>query len=399
MITPDEVVSKVKKLYRRGIHAWLTRDSGFFPYRLRVDVSRDTDTNVARQAQIRLVDHAKTDSKPGYSLKFQEIKSRRHATQRFVTGVYVDSIEDLVALTGKQREFKTLKRCIEMLEKELPELGEWCHGNWPRLIKHSNELAELIEFAKYVRNHPMPGCHLRELPVAISTKTIDRCENLMTQWLEILLPPWAQIKDGNGSGSGGGKTFSQRFGFEESKDHFRLRLLDDDLRSHLALPCAELSLPVETLAALQVSGCHVIIVENKVNLIKLPQTPRTLALGGLGLGIVRLFELPWLESNRLSYWGDIDVEGFEILGAVRRRFPHTVSLLMDSEPLDRCAALTIQGNMHRIDKTVPVQLTEPERLAFERCRSGALRLEQERLPREFVRLALEDLQCLDRTSP
>ncbi len=52
------------------------------------------------------------------------------------------------------------------------------------------------------------------------------------------------------------------------------------------------------LAALPVQDCRVVIVENKVNLDKLPAMPRTLALGGLGYGIVRLFEIPWLATNR-----------------------------------------------------------------------------------------------------
>lgn len=198
----------------------------------------------------------------------------------------------------------------------------------------------------------------------------------MAQWLEILLPPIAKSKTAT--------SFAERFGFEESKDHFRLKILDNELLPQLGLPCDELSLPVTALASLPVHDCQVIMVENKINLIKLPSMPRTLALGGLGYGIVRLFDLPWISANPLSYWGDIDVDGFEILARVRQRFPQVRSVLMDSRTLAHCKPLIVRGNAYPSTRSFPQQLIDDELVAYHLCRAESLRLEQERVPREFV---------------
>ncbi len=112
-------------------------------------------------------------------MQFREINSRSHGKQNFVSGILFDSLPDLVGFLGKGREFNKLAQAVKRLNSAFPELHPWQVVNWRKLLTHAEELDELIEFATYVRKHPMPGCHVRELQVAISTKTIERCESLM----------------------------------------------------------------------------------------------------------------------------------------------------------------------------------------------------------------------------
>ncbi len=376
MITINEIRAKADLLYPRAIRAWLENDDQFFPYRLKASLARDRDTNIARQAQHSIIAHSNADGKPSYSLRFRESNSRLHAKQNFISAICFDSLSDLIGFVGKEDEFSRLQECVNQLDRAFPDLQSWRARDWRKLLKCRDELPELIEFTQYIVAHPMPGCHIRELPIAISTKTIDRCESLVSQWLEILLPPLC--KNSNSA------TFAERFGFEELKDHFRIRILDEELLPILGLQCDELSLPISALSALDVRDCHIILVENKVNLTKLPTMRGALALGGLGYGITRLFELPWLNTNRLSYWGDLDVDGFDILSHVRRRFPHVMSVLMDSITLSQFMSLTIRDNPRSASRPAPTDLTEDELATFQFCSDRNLRLEQERVSREFV---------------
>ncbi len=59
MVTLEEIHQKAELLYPRAIRAWLAGDASLFPYRLRVSVQRDRDFNVARQAQVSLIEHSK----------------------------------------------------------------------------------------------------------------------------------------------------------------------------------------------------------------------------------------------------------------------------------------------------------------------------------------------------
>jgi len=127
----------------------------------------------------------------------------------------------------------------------------------------------------------------------------------------------------------------------------------------------------------------VIIVENKVNLLTFPPLPSAIAIGGLGNAIVDLSCITWLADRRLWYWGDLDVEGFEILSRLRSRFPQVRSLLMDAATVERWKdQLAVSGTGRKPDP--PVLLNDGELAAFELCSANNLRIEQERIPQSAV---------------
>jgi hypothetical protein len=93
----------------------------------------------------------------------------------------------------------------------------------------------------------------------------------------------------------------------------------------------------------------------------------------------------------LWYWGDLDVEGFEILSRLRIRFPRTRSFLMDASTVHRWKDnLAVPGSKRQ--PTVPPLLTEAETTAFNLCAADNLRIEQERIPQTAVIETLRDLE-------
>ncbi len=108
--------------------------------------------------------------------------------------------------------------------------------------------------------------------------------------------------------------------------------------------------------------------------------------GAWGSAAVEFQAIGWLDDNRLTYWGDLDVEGLLILSNFRAIFPHARSLLMDEETLRQFEPLAGPGNS--FTGPPPPHLTAGERAAFVRCRDERLRLEQERLPQRDVLAAL-----------
>jgi hypothetical protein len=77
----------------------------------------------------------------------------------------------------------------------------------------------------------------------------------------------------------------------------------------------------------------VYVVENEVTYLAFPPARNAIVIFGGGYAVSVLEGLPWLAGCELVYWGDIDTHGFEILGRLRRRFPHTRSILMDRATL------------------------------------------------------------------
>jgi hypothetical protein len=208
----------------------------------------------------------------------------------------------------------------------------------------------------------------------VDTKFIQRHQATLRQWLDLLLP--ASGVDVNET------TFARRFGLRDGQEHRAIRILDLQLIAELRLPFDELSLPLRSIATLPVKDATVIIVENNLNLLTLPRIRRGLGIRGEGNSVNRLEQLRWLDTNRILYWGDIDVEGFAILSRLRNLFPHAVGVLMDMDTMGQHEDVLIEGSGAMF--APPTNLTAAEAEAFHYCLNGNRRLEQERISQPYV---------------
>lgn len=376
MITPQEIREKADRLYPKAIAAWLADELDFFPRLIPANTEPSKVHIEAIQEVQRLQSGSKEQRGFGYSITWENRKSRTHGEQRFPQSIFFDSLDDLLRLINKQTEFRRLERCIVSIRNRLPALQEWGDRHWKRVIAIEPMIEELIQVVEYLLQNPRPGCFPRELPLAISTKAVEQNQVLLSEWLDLALPPssirWEYTR----------AQFAERYGFRSRRDHFLVRVLDEKLLDELRFPGLELSLPIETIASLLVENVTVMIVENKTNLLTLPMQERTIAIGGLGHGISQFFDVSWFEKNTIQYWGDLDTDGFLILAALRRRFPKVQSLMMDQNTLDKFASLATSGNGQTPE--APEELTDKELRAFLSVRENNRRLEQERIPQSYV---------------
>jgi hypothetical protein len=133
---------------------------------------------------------------------------------------------------------------------------------------------------------------------------------------------------------------------------------------------------------------HVIVTENKINFLTLPQTPDVLAIFGGGYAIDLLRALPWIANQPLHYWGDLDTHGFAILSRLRQFFPHTRSFLMGRDTLMMHRELwTEELSGTRVLRDLP-NLDPHEQALYDDLRNDRLgdrvRLEQERVKYQLV---------------
>ncbi|MDZ4849318.1 MAG: DUF2220 family protein [Pirellulaceae bacterium] len=376
MITPDELFDKALRLYPNAIEAWLANDEKFFPYIVRANTTIPHCYDEAKEQFQLLRAGSKQATGSGYSIHWETRKLRKHGEQACVSRITIDSLDDLLTWIGKQSEFKRLDRCFRKLREQCPHLIEWTTRNWRHILEFDAVLDDLLMVVNYLRDHPRPQCYFRELPLPVSTKLIEEHSKLLAEWLDILLPvsaiDYSYSRD----------QFAGRYGFRKRRDHYLMRLLDESLLGELQCPGNELSMPLETLASLPIRDTRILIVENKTNLLTLPPRSRTVALGGLGNSVSQLFTIPWLATNELHYWGDIDLYGFFILSLLRQRMPHTKSLMMDIGTLQQMQSLVAVVNQSLPHE--PEHLLADEVEAFIQCREHHWRLEQERIPQGYV---------------
>ncbi|MBL8798027.1 MAG: hypothetical protein JNM56_29285 [Planctomycetia bacterium] len=371
MIQPDDIRRKAENLYGSFLQAWLRGDDTFFPRTIPANKVPDAaDVAAAISSVRRLRDGAKEVLGYGYTVEWREVNSRKLGRNQFPSRIFFDNQADYLTYLAKERAFASFTEVVTQLRAAFPVLEGWIRANAPSVVAVAPELEGLVQVVEYFRDHPRPDRFARELPIPVDTKFIERHEGLLREWLDLVLPPHTIRADED--------HFERRFGLRYAEPHLHVRVLDPFLQQELGLPWLEFSLPLHALAELPVREASAVIVENKVNLLTLPALQRTIGLGGLGRGVTILRYVPWLKQLPLVYWGDIDVEGFEILSTLRAVFPQTCSVLMDLATLDRWCHLASPGKGRTPD--VPVHLSDQERAAFLCCRERNLRLEQERLP-------------------
>lgn len=376
MVTPEEITKKVAGIYGSYLRKWVCNDdANFFPHPVRgADLKRDKLNKAADIQAIRILrEKAKPARGWGYTLEERYVAAR-DGHDYYPQKIWIDTRDDLLRLTRKASEFAKIQTVVERLRGELPDLETWLARHVKSLAKHHESLDGLIAVTKYFLAHPMPGCYPQQLPVDVDAKFIDRNHRTLRAWLDLVLPPAAiDVHE---------QRFARRFGLREVQHHRGLVVLDEQLHEELDLPFDELSAPARSLAQLEVSRATIVIVENKVPLTTVPRIHRGIAVAGDGASAWMLEQMPWLHTNCVLYWGDIDAPAFEILSRLREAVPGVESVLMDRETFD-AHATRAQPGKGRPRLELPA-LTDTERAMYEHCVRENLMLEQEKLSQRFV---------------
>jgi hypothetical protein len=378
MIQPDDIRRKAQNLYGEFVQAWLTGDATFFPRVIPSQRTPNPDSATTINAVRNLREASKEVAGVGYSVEWREINSRRFGRNSFPARILIETEEDFLRLTGRARDFHRLKEAVDAIRTRYPVLEGWIRSNVAALPGLASEVNGLLEVVDVLQREPRPDCFARELPVSVDTKFVERHQSVLRPWLDQVLPPHTIRSDED--------HFERRYGLRYAEPQILVRFLDVTTQQRLGFPCEVLSIPLHTLGTWQAGTIPVIIVENKVNLLTVPQGRYAIAVGGLGNGLSLLRYVPWLAAAQLTYWGDLDVEGLAILSSLRGIFPKTQSVFMDDGAVAAWRHLAVKGT-GRIS-AVPPHLTAGELGAFLACSEHNLRIEQERIPQTAVLAAL-----------
>jgi hypothetical protein len=378
---PADLRAQVQKRWDRGeILAARVTGEALFPLKLRLkrpgsrELAEDFDG--VRQWVRELAAADKGQRGYGFAIQWQTVNHRVHGRNELPAGAEVPTADDALRLIGKKGEAERFDRLSGDTLARFPELTRWLARRPLTLLEHADDWERVLAVLAWFRAHPRPGIYLRQLDIpGVDTKFIEGRRKLLMELLDGVLPEWAIEWQATGA-----RRFNERYGLRREPALVRFRVLDPDCA---VAGLTDLSVPAEQFRELAPDVDTVFITENKTNGLAFPDHPRAWVIFGLGYGLERLGEVPWLHRVRVVYWGDIDTHGFAMLDRLRRRLPHAESLLMDRETLAAHEGLWTEEPANDRFLEDLERLTAAERALFDDLRWDRLgervRLEQERV--------------------
>ena len=124
-----------------------------------------------------------------------------------------------------------------------------------------------------------------------------------------------------------------------------------------------------------------------------PSLKNSIVIFGKGYGISLLFDVQWLKSREVYYWGDIDTHGFNILSIARGFLPNIKSFLMTEEILTDHRSLWVDEDIPFLSEIK--NLTPKEQELVYKLQNGyfapKVRLEQERIRFKYLKQWMEQI--------
>jgi hypothetical protein len=380
MITPKEIQKQCLKLWAEVLLSVIDPVE-YFPKEInRIGKVSSKDILGKLSDYMQSIELLKNNSKEfkkfSYKLILTERKFDKIGKQQVPEKIIIESIEDYLRITGKEKEYQTFLGNHSIVQKELPTLYEWIKANLAKLIEHES-WPDALKVCKYFLETPRPNLYIRQLPIDIHTKYIYENKSIITSLLNYLIPDYINKEE---------RDFEKRFNLLSKEQLIRIRFLD--ISKSPLQNITDISFTEKELKHYNFAIDNILVAENLMNFLTLPFLNNTIAIwSGGGFSISYLKNIEWLKNKLFFYWGDIDAQGFQILNQCRGYFPNTKAVMMDAETLN-----SFQFGEGKPANNQNVQrLTENELVLYNYLRENNIRLEQEKITQVFAENRIKKL--------
>ena len=377
MITPTEIRKKAEKKYLAFLQS-VVEGKTFAPVVIVGNKKPNDDMAMFEKELTELMEYSKERKGYGYTIEYQTVKTRKHGLQDIPTSISFFTEYDYLKFIGKEQITAHFRADIGKGLSELPELKDWISKYPNKVLDNHNVWDDILVVCKYFKTTPKPQLYIRELPIQVHTKFIERNKGIIKELLDIIISEQVNTE---------ATRFEPHFNLKYDEPIVRFRVLDKTISEKFFSGTNDISLPISQFKSIGISVHTVYIVENKMNMLTFPLKSDSIVLWGHGFGVDILKNVEWLRSKRIFYWGDLDAHGFLILSELRKHFPQVESFLMDRETFD-----AFFENDKGVETNVvgDLYLTSKERELFEYLKAFNFRLEQEKIPFEYAKVKIPD---------
>ena len=371
MITPTEIRKKAENKYLTFLRS-VTERQAFEPIVIVGNKKPNDDTVQFEKELTELIAHSKEKKGYGYSIEYQKVKTRKHGEQDIPVSISFLTEQDFLKYIGKEQDTVGFRKDVERILSAFPELVEWVCRFPNKVLDNHRVWDDVLKVCIYFKGNPKPQLYIRELPIQVDTKFIERNKGIIKELLDIIIAKSVNPDE---------TRFETRFNLRYDEPVVRFRVLDKAMSQVLFSGIDDLSVKISQFREVEVPVEAVYIVENKMNMLTFPSIQKSIVVWGHGFGVDLLKDVTWLKSKKIFYWGDLDAQGFQILSEIKTHFPQVESFLMDRETFDLFYESGF-GTETNVGKNL--FLTPEEEKMFDFLKEGNYRLEQEKIPFEYA---------------
>lgn len=375
MITPQEIKKKAERKYVSYLQS-LVENKPFEKLIIRGDKSYTKTSFPEFEKEIQLIiSQSKEKTGFGYSMEFQNVKTKSLGFQTLPTSIFFETENDFLKFLGRKNEVELFCKSTKYILETFPDLKDWLIKNPLKVIANQAEWENILKVCQYFKQNPKPYMYVRELPIKVHTKFLEKNQSIIRELLDILISTHIKIDE---------KLFEKRFNLKYAEPQIRFKVLDKEISQKFFSGLDDIAIPVSQFEIMDLPIRKILVVENKTTLyttLTLPKMNDTIAIFGSGYSVINLKNVEWFNRIDLHYWGDIDVQGFEILSQFRGYFPHSKSVLMDKQTFDKYFEY---DNGTPTNISAKLNLTNNEQDLYDILKENNWRLEQEKIPFEYV---------------
>jgi hypothetical protein len=377
MISPQEIKAQALKWWKPFLQSQL-RNETFFPKTID-RIGKITSSSIREkigELQIQVEELYKNSKEKlgyGYTVNKGDVNFRRTGSHTLPQSVTFETADDFIEFIGKNKEWKSFQTNIASILQQIPQLNEWVFSNPLSVIENETKWNDILKVCQYFLTNPKPELYIRQLPIDLHTKFIEQNEAVIKSLLDYLIPNY--IKDASE------KQLSKRFYLLYDEPTIRIRQLDSRLKID---NLSDLRIPLSDFEKISIQCQNILLTENKMNFLALPQLPSSIAIwSGGGFMVSHLKNIHWLKTKNIFYWGDLDAHGYLMLHQMRSYFPQTTSVMMDSITFDLFKKEgLVKGE--KINSGNLYLLTAEEKKMFDYFKLNNLRFEQEKIKQDFA---------------
>ena len=369
MITPIEIKKKADNKYYAYLQSIVEGES-FRPIVIAGSKKPNEDTVKFEKELAELINHSKEKKGYGYTIEYQTIKTKQHGLQDIPISISFQSEYDYLKFINKEKETERFRKDVDRIISSFPELKDWIYRYPFKVIENNWDC--LLKVCEYFKSNPKPDLYIRELPIQVHTKFVEKHKGIIKELLDIIIAEHINTNE---------KQFEARFNLKYDEPIVRFRILDGSISQKYYSGIDDLSIPISQFQCLTLPVQTVYIVENKINMLIFPLKKDSIVVWGHGFGVDVMRNVEWLKTKMIYYWGDLDAQGFQILSEIRTHFSQVKSFLMDRDTFEKYYEGD-KGTETNVEKELC--LTQEEKDMFKYLKENNLRLEQEKIPFEYV---------------